>query len=725
MQRSWTLARSTLALVLVVSLTIGMVPVAAAATPQSPVAPAHSPDRGLTGGDAPSAAPSLDGVGAPDTFAQTTTNNSSDRHRNPSTVDDEETLDELQRDLARRLADRHQRSSVLISQGEYEAARAVFDEEYRSLLDKYVEVADARNDDVAEETAADFRTASRSQAQYAQTVGEFAETHEAYLDARSSGNETRTRELARRVDRLGGWAAENATQLQANYTRLTNETAANFTGTSDRVRTIQESVTERRAQASQSTFVRTSLTFVEADPGGSFVEPMRIRLRLESQGTPVANRPITVEVGQQSMASETDADGEFVVTYRPRLLARNATTVNAQYVPQETSAYLGSSATVPITVTGVTGTIEVSDSTAEAGFGDPVNVSGRVVVGDRVVPDVPLNVTVRGRTLDQVRTDDNGTFALSTTLPLNVTEGPTSLAVRFAVDGRAVTAAPAVRPLEVAETEPDLTVSTLRREDVVRLSGQLTADGTPVEDQQVRVTRDGQTVATVRTGTNGTFLVELADIERDATAVVTFDGGGTNLATVSAEATLPGPDPTVPTATAETEPNRLVPSATVELVTSFVLSQLNVVLGGLLFVVAAVGLVFAYRRATGQPTVARTQPSGSATEVTSSPTVSPSQTLEAAADSLDAGDIDAAVLGAYAAVRQTLRATVSVDHPYTHRQFVDAGLAAGVDRDPLQTLTNTYEAVQYGQQPVSGEDAAAAVAAARSLVGAVRSDADN
>ncbi|WP_136592390.1 hypothetical protein [Salinigranum halophilum] len=724
MQRIWTLTRSLVVVTVAVAVLVGTTPMSVMAAPHPQGTPLQGDSNRAT--DVPTSEFSsiTETRENPQTYPQV--NNSTIRHQNPDETSDEDTLDELQSGLESRLVAHHDQGSILISQEEYEAAQQVFGDEYESVLQKYRDVAELRNDEKAEQSVANYRAASRAHDQYAATVAEFDETYVDYLQARSGGNETGTRQLARRVNQLGEWATENATHLRANYAQLEEQTDVDLAATTSRIERVQTSVSERQMNASQSTFVPTEVTVTEAEPSSSFLNPMRIQARLTSQGEPIADRRITVVVGEQSYEARTDADGQFFVEYSPQLIARNSTEVYLQYVPAEESAYLGTQTPVPINVEGVPATIEVSSSTSSVGFNETVRVNGRVVAGERPVADVPLNVTLRERSLGQVRTDLNGSFTFEATLPSDVPTGASSVVVSFDVDGRAVEAQPTVRPLRVRPTAPQLAVSAERQAGLVTVSGQLTAGGIPLEAQPIQLSRSGETVATTRTGSNGTFSVQLVAVERESTAVVTFDGRGTNIASESSEVTLPAPQQVFNSRSDDVEPVRFIPPEAIEYLTSVISTRSRTVVGGVVLFVIGFGLVTVLRRrgsSEGTRDTTRMQSFKSAVARTGS-VVGP-QSLDIAVDSLNEGDVDTAVTSAYATVRHRLRTSVSGDQPYTHRQFYDATLAAGFDRDALRTLTDAYEAVQYRRRQVSVEEAEAALSAARSLLKSDQLDSDS
>jgi hypothetical protein len=663
-------------------------------------------------------------------------NNSSVRHRNPEAVAVENRVGDLQRLLEARIADRLERSTVHLNEGQYERARSVLGEEFLEQLNKYGDVADGGDDTAtAVETLNDTRT---RQLGYARTVAAFNETYDEYRNARENGNDQRARELARDLVRRGTEAKRLSQQLTDNYDRLETVTGSDLAGVRQQTRAVQTRIDEQRASIEDREFVATELVVREADERGSFSDPLTVEAVLTNGSDPVANRQITLSVGEQTYTVETNAEGVFTVRYRPTAVPVNASNVTLAYVPAPLSVYSASNTSLPVALEPATGRVTVDTSTARTAFGEPVAADGSVSVSGVPVSGLSLVFLVDGERLGTARTDSNGSFAFSGRLPAAPDPGAQTVTVRNANTGRAVAVEPATRPIRIRETPTTLSANVVREGDGTRLSGRLTAEARPLAGRRVVVSVGNDRLATIETGPNGSYAVYLDEEAAGRDATVAYDGSGTNLRSAASSVTIPSeasdgrpsnapPDPPdslgellnealnlftgtgLPTAGAGASFLLAVLSSPVSLVAG------GLVIGGGGFVLLAL-IRLRDRSGIGRGRAAsRPEPvSGSADAGALS--VDTAAIMTAAEAALDAGNTDAAVIAAYGAARSVLVDGQRPDRPRTHWQLFEARVSAGADADTLRTLTEAYEVAQYRADAASPALAEAALSAARRLI---------
>lgn len=710
----------TLVLLLVCS-TVGTVAAAA---------PAASPSTTAVTSDSTTVDASL-------TRAQQTPvqNNSSVRHRNPEAVASENRLSDLQRLLGSRLSERLSSSAVELNQEQYERAQSVLGEEYLAQLSKYGEVVDERDDEQGERVVDAYNQTRERQREYTETVQDFRETQAEYQEAQANGNDSRARELARELVALGDEASRQSEGLNESYSSLGEVSGTDLSTAQTEIQQVQADIDQDVERVETAEFVATELVIRDADETGSFTQPLGVSGTLESERGLVSNQEITLEIGEQTTTVETNADGNFFISYRPTTVLVNRSQLDITYRPAETSPYRQSNATIPVSLSAESATVDVETATTEAGFGTPVRVTGSVTAAGVPVTNLSLAVVADGTRLGTVRTNDAGAFAFEEPLPATPRPGDRQLVVEDALSGRAVTVDTVSRPLTVSETATTLDVQLIREGDAFGLQGQLRADGQPVPNQQLSVSVAGDRLGTTRTDAEGRFSIPVDEGEANQTATVTFDGDGTNLQSTSAtvellalEVTEPPPTPQ-PTSTPAVGLLLLLrQELTVELLLSFLTTPVGLVVSGV--GLGALGLlVTLWRRRRRDAVAAAAAAQATTAESPADADVSPSSREPVAPRSdipasLSDEAPDEAVIGAYGAVRAALVRQLPTSRARTHWQFFEACVAQGIDDDSLRTLTESYELARYGAQSVSDSVAETALAAARSLTGSASDDGD-
>lgn len=487
---------------------------------------------------APSVIGSVSGGTSP--AGNNTTHTPVPRHENPENRSRRGSLGMYERWLAGRMGE------VLVDCTEGARARQFgacdLDSEYPDWLGKYVDVARETETESDDEAADAFENATAEQREFNDDVERFWRTHEEYQEARDRGDTAQARRLARRLGRLAGDVNDTSGALRTEYRRISTTTQVDLNASARTADRISQNVTAVAADVESDLFIATTISVRANTTEMSFLQPLGVTGHLTTaNGTALADRPIRVTIAGRTIRTETDADGRFTLSYRPTTLPLATERVPVQYVPRNASVYLPARATLPVTVEQVDPTVTVSSRPETVGFGDTVVVTGAVGAGGIGAPGVPVRVSRAGGPTTTVMTGADGTYRAQFTVPLTVPEGDHQIRATVPLDGRALGRATATTAVTVRRTDTALTLTGGPAEgDAIHVAGRLTTvDGQPVGGQPIRITLNGTTVETFRTGVGGRYTRTVPVPSRlltdvDATATVNvgarFAATDTNLA---------------------------------------------------------------------------------------------------------------------------------------------------------------------------------------------------
>lgn len=649
-------------------------------------------------------------------------------HENPDEAsgegDDEQVASYLADQLASRLGD----STREISEGQYEQGQAVLGDEYDDLLGQYVEVA---GDTGHEDTAREFEETKADQEQLATELEEYEETRSEYEQAVADGDEERARELARELQSQAENVSKTADELDGHYASLDEGLPADFNESRQQITGIRENVTNESAAIRDAQLTGTTLNVTANRSTTSFTEPTElVGYLVTSDGEPVANRSINVRINERAYTVQTNDTGHFSLTYRPIALSLNATQAPVRFTPANASIYLRSETTIPLSVTSQTpSTTSITTSTDAAQFGDTVRANGTVSVANRTVAEVPVILTVDGQPLAAGETSADGSYSLTGTVPAAVENGSQSLDVAVALSNAAVTSSNASTTIQIAPTETNLDATANATNETVTLTGQLTtATGVPPGERQLTVTHDGRHLATIETTVNGSFTdtVSIPEAARDAEdlqLLVTFDGGGLNLAGAETTTTVPlsrtaggasSSSPSLPT----------LPAVGAGLVT--LLGLLAAVGWGVgterIRAVLPAFVPFAHSASSSSATAAASSAEDQATTTSSAQPPQARKLLENAKAANTTGNTTAAVTTAYAAARSALQDRLSDQDlsSTTPREFATAIQDPLSDTTALHTLTRAFERATFAEASVDETTAHQAIETAETLIDPTR-----
>ncbi|MFP8956800.1 hypothetical protein ACLI4Y_08730 [Natrialbaceae archaeon A-CW3] len=580
------------------------------------------------------------------------------RHQNPDEYDGSSDPEGLRGWLGDILATRLQDSTVALSDGQAELAREHVDEEYREFASQYAEISSETGDDDEGDV---FHEAGDDQEQLVETMAEYQEVREAYDDARQEGNDLEARQLARQLQELADELEESSERVDEHYDEIEESTGRDVSESQEQVRELNQSVQEDQEAITAQQFSETELTLSIEEQTISYLNPLNATGELRTaDGRAVTNEEIRLDVGGYTEYTETDDSGSFELTHRPRDVPLDAENIPIEYVPDNQSAYLGSEATVNVSVEQVEPTITDVTVTEDGAYGDEITFQGNVAAMDEPVDGVPFTVTLAGQPLGTVEAS-NGSFDGTFELPLTVPAGEQELEVSLEFEDQALAQTTENTSLTVIETETEILVNSSESNDEIRLAGQLVdEDGAGIENETLQIHLEETPLGSVTTGSEGEFNATVdtpAGAEGETVLSVAYDNPETSLERSEAETTIMLPEGGDSVGTPIGAP-----------------AWVWIGLG----LLGATGLVVGswwYRRAGSPPGTVPTNGPNNGQEVPSTvaatePTENATEYLSQARKTLDGNDPDRAVQYGYAAVRQAFRSDVESDR-LTHREFVE------------------------------------------------------
>ncbi|PSP73859.1 hypothetical protein BRC86_07905 [Halobacteriales archaeon QS_3_64_16] len=600
--------------------------------------------------------------------------------------------------------------------------------------------ASANDTDPADRALA-FERARENQTAFAADIREFRATRAAYERARERGRTTRARELARRLEALATSANDRSTAFARNYRIASGDAPANETAIAA-VESTSANVSQTAGAIESATFTNTTLRVGDRSERVSFSDPLVVSGLLGTEnGTVLANRPVTFEIGDRTIETTTDAYGGFTVRYRPMSLPLDRQSLEIEYVPENDSVYREASATIPVDPEAVEPTITTETQPSTVSYGDRITVSGSVRADGRPIEDVPVLVRVAGEPIaanrtggsstdslagSTVETNADGEYSLSTTLPADLAAGDVALNATIPWQGRAIASANASAPLTVESTATALTARAGQVDGrTVRVTGRLrTENGHSIGEREVLLRAGGAALGTVETTSNGTYATTVTIPTRQLTQQ---GGAPTTSLTISYAGRETSLEPAHETATVALD--GLSISERASIATSTVFGTARDALGAVVpqavldalsapswttVLLGALALALGWGLVRGSRSLRRRGEDGTATEVSEDaggveePARSGTEHADPGrfdpADWLLAGDPDRAVQAGYAVVRSRVGRELGVDRGMTHREFYRACRDASIGETRLAALgalTDAYERAAFASESLS------------------------
>jgi len=675
-------------------------------------------------------------------------NNSTVQHVDPDSVEESEERDSLERFLAGRMDEALVDCSQGVAGGRFDVCNRS-DGQYPEWVGEYADVAGrtggnasaSANDTGPADRALAFERARENQTAFAADIREFRATRAAYERARERGRTTRARELARRLGALAASAEDRSTAFVRNYRIASGEAPANETAIAA-IESTSANVSRTADAIRSATFANTTLRVAARTERVSVSDPLVVSGLLGAKnGTVLANRPVTFEIGDRTIRTTTDAYGGFTIRYRPTSLPLDRQSLETEYVPENDSVYRGASATIPVDPEAVEPAITTRVEPARARYGDRITVSGSVRADGRPIEDVPVRVTVGGEPLaanrtgssvtdslpnGTVETDADGKYSLSATLPAGLAAGDAALNATIPWQGRAIASANASAPFTVEPTATALTARTRQIDGrTVRVIGRLrTKGGVPIGGREVLLRAGDAALRTVETTPNGTYATTVTIPTRQLTR---REGAPTASITVSYAGRGTSLEPARETATVALDGLSIAERASIAASTAF--GAARDVLGAVVpqgildalsapswttVLLGAFALAFLWGLARGVRSLRRRSEDRADSEASENvggvegAGRSGTERAESGgfdpADWLLAGDPDRAVQVGYAVVRSRVGRELGIDRGATHREFYRACRDASIGETrlvALGALTDAYERATFASESLS------------------------
>lgn len=631
-------------------------------------------------------------------------------HTNPNEASEDGDGERVSAWLQDRLSDSLGSSSEQISEGQYEQAREILGDDYDDYLEQYGEVSD-------EGGADEYEEARSNQTELIDATEEYDATYEEYEEAREAGDDQRARELARELESLSDEIDEKSQEADERQETIEEETGTDTSETREAVNEIRTNTESTQQEVRDSEFIPTEITVETDSETASFNDPMTIDGTITTtDGAPVTNEEISLEIGDQTVQTTTDLTGSFTVEYRPTTELLEQTELDIDFTPEAQSEYGGAGTTVPVTIEQSEADIEITETTESIAFGEELSISGTVGVDGIGAQNVPVAIFADGDRLGQVETDEDGNFGGTTELPADIRAGDVEIRALASLNEQALVGSETTTPIEVTETPSTSDVAAEHTDESIYIEGALaTEDGTPVAGELVTLEFAGDSV-TVETEEDGSYETLVA-IPDEAGVFVTVDAiyadEGSNIGDSSASTEVQVGEETLLIQISEFLGIGWLATALSPINTNYWLA-----FAGLLLL-SGTGAYFliGQRRKSTDSSVAGSSASnsGASDRAAQESTALRTTLLESARELARTGDTNRAVERAYLAVRQDESGEGRAD---THWEFYrnrQEGFASE-QINALRELTQRFEHAAFSTFNVSQNDAEDAIEDAETVI---------
>jgi|GEM_PF-6126436 len=472
-----------------------------------------------------------------------------------------------------------------------------------------------------------------------------------------------------------------------------------------------------------------------------------------TNGGPIANERIRIEVENRTRLVETDADGGFSFQYRPRSAQTGTTDVQVRYIPDQSSGYRADTASFTATVRQVTPTLSLERSPSRLGYGDELTITTTVRVDGAGVSAIPVELRIDGTLFKRVVTGRNGTVTTTIRFPADITAEDQDISAVIPYENRSIAGKRTSAPLTVESTPVTLSMNTTHEADAITVNGTVsTENGERLSNQPVQILIDGAPRGSVPTDQNGRFSTQLTTdtLPEGASAVTVtarYDEAGTNLAATetSAAVDLSGGGGTGPTAAPNEPADGLInPQAIISQIRSFLtVPVISALVTGIILVVLDItvrrlGLFSDDVPASEEGTVTterddppvREVPDGDESqtpattemaesqrteidEITPTPT---NETMDGMGRAIAVGEYESAVTLAYETMYDQLTETLELQDSMTHEGLLerceDSALSAA-QVESVRTVVEAYDRAIFSADQIDRSTAERAVECTR------------
>lgn len=647
------------------------------------------------------------------------TTNETDRHIGPEFPLTESNHGVVLSQLERRLGERLIASGVAVEARQFDAAVAELEGNTSELLAQYRRVSTDSPETLDDEIAGELNLTVQQQRELIESARRARVTYSEYQLAQARGNTTRARQLGRELLEEAASANRTAAELLDRYQQLDNTTAINATRpisgietTQDRLNQLRERIRNDETVSGEALFIDTTLAVDTATRNASPATPLRVEGRVTADGDGLADETVELIVGDRRVQTQTDSNGRFTLTFRPKTIEPGERTATLRFVPEPTTPYATTTTTFDVTVESAEPTVSATVNRSRVQFGDSAAVTGDIGVNGSALSGVAVAARLNSTVLERTRTGADGGFRLSAPIDASVPVGEQQITLIVSNSDAAVQQVRLTRRITVAPTPTDirLTVSQ-HNQTTLRVAGELrTRNGTALRNRPVTLSVGGADPVIVSTDRAGEFNTTVSI----PPGVV--DGGIPFVARdIPVRGSFAPPDGNLKSTNA---------TATISYTPPASQSLRNTLLGTLAVAVAVVGAVLWQRREVEFFDGAADTEVPETRELTSSPTSdagpSPYTLLTTAESSLAASqDGDAIRLG-YAALRRLYIDRYDPGPALTHWELHDKLQAELPDHDldTLSRATTAYERAAYSPEGVrdDGTDVSELLVSIREVV---------
>jgi hypothetical protein len=309
-------------------------------------------------------------------------------------------------------------------------------------------------------------------------------------------------------DRLGVLAPLAGGEIRQAYDRLV-EIQHRLRQRIDELNQLRQRLAQRHEIQAAVELIPTELS-LSITPASVFVgDSITASGRLTADGSPLANRKLTLLLDNEPLAITTDFDGSYATDITIPYKYVSTMTLSAIYTPfgNDIGIYQGSQSPLVIVNTSFYPTLLEASAPETAHPGLPIIVSGHVSPTNGTVDRV-IKVLLDNTQLAEEITE--GQFSLQITLPPQISMGEHSLTVVAAPQERYSGASTSLSinisrlPIQADIKVPLLMVITRP----IQISGKVYHNRDPMQDARVSLTfRDLST--TVKTATDGSFTTTI------------------------------------------------------------------------------------------------------------------------------------------------------------------------------------------------------------------------
>ncbi|WP_253739187.1 hypothetical protein [Halohasta salina] len=657
----------------------------------SPVATAES-GGSFSGSDSLSlGTPAGEAVMQTSDIEPSNTSNTSSRHIGPELTQNEPSAEIVISEAEARVGSRLLNSTDALQAGQFDTAETTISGNTTDLLRQYERLAAQTESTADDEIAQEFNLTVQQQRELIGTARNSSSIYNEYQLARANGNQTRARQLARTLLKQTQDGNQTAERLTNQYEKLANETDLNATQTLTEINDAQARLAEIQDTVRSETLTPTSLR-VSTPAAASPTQPMDISGTLSSNNSQLTNKTIKISLGDRTVQTKTNEAGEFNASLRPLMIASGQQTVSVQFIPETTSIYDGQRVEKSIQIDSISPTADIQYSPSHVQFNETVVINGEVDAGQVPLSDVPVTTTIAGRPFKSVRTDHQGNFRISESLPATIPNGSQQIDVVISKQNVAVQPTIKTGEIYVNLTETELSFTSIQTDGSnITFVGQLTTtEGTELSDRRISISQGNSSSVVSYTNQSGYF-----------------DGSTSMEATSDISQLLFSPDKHTLTARYDSTGENLEPSTQTTMVSysspiSMPLQQIGFV--GLT-VAAIIYAVSVWRRRESKSNGSEDELSGVIDSEAALPTetveeASPDKLLSHAKKYHDAGNVEAAAGLGYVALRKKHMKSHDVARSLTHWELCRT-LRSELDsssHELLYEVTEIYERVLFSDK---------------------------